>query len=696
MSSSGSTAAPAVTIGQIDTLEPIARHPSQTELDELCINTIRLLSADAVQHANSGHPGMPMGMAPAGYVLFTRLMRYNPHNPKWVNRDRFVLSAGHGCMLLYSLLHLTGYDLSLEEIKNFRQWGSKTPGHPEYGLTPGVEVTTGPLGQGISNAVGMALARRYLAAYFNRDGFPVIDYTIYVIAGDGCLQEGVSSEASSLAGHLGLGNLVVLYDDNRISIDGSTDLSFSEDVTRRYEAYGWNVLVVDGDGNDLDAITKALETGKRSTDKPTLIKLRTHIGFGSPNKQDTAEAHGSPLGNDEIKLIKKRFGWDVARTFHIPDEALKYFRRQVEKGEQSEEGWKELFHRYEQAHPDLAKQFLRAAERKLPENWEAVWKDNVPKFDPSVSMATREAQGKILDALMPNLPLVLGGSADLTPSNNTKFKGSTDFSKANPLGRYIRYGVREHGMAAIMNGIAVSDMVIPYGGTFFCFTDYMRPSIRLAALSHYPTIFVFTHDSIGLGEDGPTHQAVEHLAAMRAIPGLVVLRPADANETAYAWKFALEHRTGPVALALTRQKLPVLDQSTFATAANLSRGAYVLIGDPNPLVLLIATGSEVHLAVEAYRQLHAEGVRARVVSMPSWELFEKQSDEYKKLVLPVALKARVAVEAGVRLGWERYIGEGGEFVGMSSFGASAPAAVAFKNFGITTEAVVAAARKALG
>lgn len=696
MSSSGSNAAPAVTIEQINALERIPRDPSQTELDELCINTIRLVSVDAVQNAKSGHPGMPMGMAPAAYTLFTRHMRYNPQNPKWANRDRFVLSAGHGCMLLYSLLHLTGFDLSLEEIKNFRQWGSKTPGHPEYGLTPGVEVTTGPLGQGISNAVGMALARRYLAAYFNREGFPVIDYTIYVIAGDGCLQEGVSSEACSLAGHIGLGNLVVLYDDNHISIDGSTDLSFGEDVAKRYEAYGWHVLVVDGDGNNLDAINKAIEEGKRVTDKPTLIKLRTHIGFGSPNKQDTADAHGSPLGDDEIKMVKKRFGWDVERKFNIPDEALRHFRLQVEKGAKAEQEWKELFERYEESHPELAGEFVRAAARKLPGNWEAIWKEHAPKFDPTAQLATREAQGKVLDAIMPKLPLVVGGSADLTPSNNTKFKGSSDFSKSQPLGRYIRYGVREHGMAAIMNGIAVSDMLIPYGGTFFCFTDYMRPSIRLAALSQYPTIFVFTHDSIGLGEDGPTHQAVEHLAAMRAIPGLVTIRPADANETAYAWKFALEHRSGPVALALTRQKLPVLDQSKFSTAANLSRGAYVLVGDANPLVLLIGTGSEVHLAVEAYEQLRSEGIRSRVVSMPSWELFEKQSDEYKELVLPSSISARVAVEAGVRLGWERYTGDRGEFIGMSSFGASAPAGVAFKNFGITAGAVVAAARKVLG
>ncbi len=695
MSAQASTAPLAVTIDRLETLSRISRNPSQTELDELCINTLRCLAMDAVQHAKSGHPGMPMGMAPAAYVLWTRHLKHNPRNPKWVNRDRFVLSAGHGCMLLYSLLHLTGYDLSLEEIKNFRQWGSKTPGHPEYGHTPGVEVTTGPLGQGISNAVGMAIAEKYLAAYFNRDGFPIIDYKIYVVAGDGCLMEGVSSEASSLAGTLGLNNLIVLYDDNHISIDGSTDLAFTEDVAKRYEAYGWFVQTVGGDGNDLDAIEKAIVAAQNEHHRPSIIKLRTHIGFGSPNKQDTAEAHGSPLGEDEVRLTKKHLGWDPEKTFIIPEEALHQFRREVERGAARERQWRELVNRYEKAFPDLARQFTRAAQRKLPENWEALWNESVPKFDPSTPLATREAQGKVLDAIMPKLPLVLGGSADLTPSNNTKFKGSSDFSKSNRLGRYIRYGVREHAMGAIMNGIAVSDMLIPYGGTFFVFSDYMRPAVRLAALSQYPTIFVYTHDSIGLGEDGPTHQAVEQLASLRAMPGLIVLRPADANETAYAWKFALEHRSGPVALALTRQKLPVLDQIKYASAANVLRGAYVVIGADRPDVLLIGTGSEVHVALKAYEQLAAEGIGARVISMPSWELFEKQSAEYKESVLPSSVKARVAVEAGVKLGWERYIGEKGAFVGMSSFGASAPVDAVFKGFGITSDVVVAAAKKVI-
>jgi transketolase len=674
---------------------PLARNASLTELDQLCINTIRCLSMDAVQKAKSGHPGMPMGMAAPAYALWTRHLRHNPRNPRWVNRDRFVLSAGHGCMLLYSLLHLTGYDLSLDDIRNFRQWGSKTPGHPEYGHTPGVEVTTGPLGQGISNGVGMALAEKYLEAYFNRDGFPVLDYKIYVIAGDGCLQEGVSSEASSLGGHLGLNNLIVLYDDNHITIDGNTSLSFGEDVARRYEAYGWFVQTVGGDGNDLAAIEKALQAAKAEKNRPSLIKLRTHIGYGSPNKQDSHDAHGSPLGDEEIVLTKKQYGWDPEKKFFIPDEALAFFRKEVEKGAAREKEWNTLFAKYAEAHPDLAREFSRAAERKLPENWDQLWREAVPKFDPATPLATREAQGKILDAIMPRLPLVLGGSADLTPSNNTRFKGATDFSVANRIGRYIRYGVREHGMGAMMNGMAVSDMIIPYGATFFTFVDYMRAAVRLAALSHYPTIFVYTHESIGLGEDGPTHQAVEQFASLRAMPGLVVLRPADANETAFAWKYALEHRDGPTVITLTRQKLPVLDQTKYASAENTVRGAYVLAGSDKPSLLLLATGSEVSLALKAYDQLTAEGVRARVVSMPSWELFEMQSKEYRESVIPTGVKARVAVEAGVRFGWDRYLGEKGEFIGMSTFGASAPVDVVFKGFGITVENVMAAARKVL-
>jgi len=673
----------------------IQRHPGLSPVDELCVNTIRCLAMDAVQKAKSGHPGMPMGMAPAGYVLWTRHMRYNPRNPRWVNRDRFVLSAGHGCMLLYSLLHLTGFDLSLDAIKSFRQWGSKTPGHPEYGHTPGVEVTTGPLGQGISNAVGMALAQKYLAAYFNRDGFPVVDYHVYVFAGDGDMQEGVSSEACSLGGHLGLNNLIVVYDDNSISIDGPTSLSFGEDVGKRFEAYGWFVQTVGGDGNDMAAFELALNAAQREQDRPSLIKLRTHIGFGSPNKQDTSEAHGSPLGDEEVALTKKSYGWDPAKTFFIPEEALALFRRQVDLGAEREGEWEALFELYAAAHPGLAKEFLQAALRQLPADWDEIWKASKLSFDTGTQAATRESQGKVLDALMPKLPLVLGGSADLTPSNNTRFKGASDFSRENRLGRYVRYGVREHAMGAIMNGIAVSGMLVPYGGTFFAFSDYMRPAIRLAALSKYPTIFVFTHDSIGLGEDGPTHQAVEHLAALRAIPGLIVIRPADANETQQAWKFALEHRSGPVLLALTRQKLPVLDQATYARAENLAKGGYVLVPDANPRILLIGTGSEVQLALGAREELSKEGIRSCVVSMPSWELFEQQPQEYRDSVLPPEVKARVAVEAGVKLGWEKYLGEKGGFVGMSSFGMSAPVGVVFRNFGITVDHVVEAAKRSI-
>ena len=666
-----------------------------TDIEQLCITTLRCLSIDAVQKAKSGHPGMPMGMAPAAYVLWTEFLKHNPANPRWVNRDRFVLSAGHGCMLLYSLLHLTGYPLPLEEIRNFRQWGSLTPGHPEYGHTPGVEGTTGPLGQGIANAVGMALAEKYLAAHFNREGFPVVDYRVYVIAGDGCLQEGVSSEACSLAGHLGLDNLIVLYDDNRITIDGETSLSFSEDVTRRFEAYGWFVQAVDGDGNDLAKIRRALDAARREPSRPSLIKIRTHIGFGSPHKQDTAEAHGSPLGEEEVALTKKNYGWDPDKHFFIPDPALKKFRSETDKGAAREQEWNGLFEAYARSHPALGGEFRRASARSLPAGWDQLWASSVPSFDAGASMATREAQGKILDSLMPHLPLVLGGSADLTPSNNTRFKGAEDFSASRRTGRYIRYGVREHAMGAVMNGIAVSDLLIPYGATFFCFSDYMRPAIRLAALSKYPTIFVFTHDSIGLGEDGPTHQAVEHFAALRAMPGLVVLRPADANETAWAWKFALENRSSPTVIALTRQKVPVIDQHRFASAANLVHGAYVLTEEPDPSLILIGTGSEVSLCMKAHDTLVADGVRVRVVSMPSWELFEQQTPAYRESVLPAAVTRRVAVEAGVRQGWERYTGAGGVFIGMSTYGASAPVDAAYRGFGITAEAIVQAARKVL-
>jgi len=668
-----------------------AKNPGLSELDELCIQTIRFLSVDAIQKAKSGHPGMPMGMAPAAYVLWTKHLKYNPANPQWETRDRFVLSAGHGSMLLYSLLHLTGYRLSLEELKNFRQWGSKTPGHPEYEPEVGIEVTTGPLGQGISNAVGMAIAQKYLASYFNREGLPIIDYTIYVIAGDGDLEEGVSAEASSLAGHLGLNNLIVIYDDNHITIDGDTELSFTEDSAKRYKAYGWNVLVVEGDGNDMEAFEKALKKAKREKNRPSLIKLRTHIAYGSPNKQDTASAHGAPLGEDEIRLIKENFGWDPEKSFVVPDEVLAHMRKAVDRGKRAERKWNKMFEKYAQDYPEPAQQFRDAAAGKLSVNLDEL----LPKFEAGSSIATRKASGKVLDAVMPELPLLLGGSADLTPSNLTKFEGVEDFQTNKPDGRYIRYGVREHAMGAIMNGISVSGLARAYGGTFLVFSDYMRPAIRMAAMSKYPTIFVFTHDSIGVGEDGPTHQPVEQLASLRAIPNLLVFRPADANETTQAWKYALEHRDRPVALLLTRQGLGVLDQDKYGSAANLIKGAYVLVKADKPDVLLLATGSEIGVALCAAEGLAAEGISAQVVSMPCWELFEKQSQEYKDSVIPPETKARVGIEAGVEQGWGKYLGDKGIFIGMSSFGASAPGKICFEKFGITVERVLEAAKKSM-
>ncbi|MFH1613857.1 MAG: transketolase [Planctomycetota bacterium] len=665
------------------------KNPGLSELDELCVQTIRFLALDAVQKAKSGHPGMPMGMASAAYTLWTRHLRHNPANPKWPNRDRFVLSAGHGSTLLYALLHLMGYDLSLEEIKNFRQYGSRTPGHPEYRETPGVEVTTGPLGQGIANAVGMAIAKKYLANRYNREGFELFDYNIYAIAGDGCLQEGVGCEASSLAGHLGLDDLIVIYDDNHITIDGHTSLAFTEDAAKRYEAYGWYVQAVAGDGNDMVAFEKALENAKKEKQRPSLIKFSSHIGFGSPNFQDSEKAHGAPLGEEEVKLIKKKFGWDAEKTFVVPDQVLEHMRKAVKKGSELEKKYLDRLCAYGETCPSLAAELQGAANGKIPVDLEKL----LPKFDPASAIATRSASGKVLDAVMPNMPLVLGGSADLTPSNNTRFKGAEDFQKNNRSGRYIRYGVREHAMGAIMNGIAVNGFVRPYGATFLVFVDYMRPPLRLAAMSNYPTIFVYTHDSIGLGEDGPTHQPVEQFATMRALPGLVVLRPADANETASAWKYILEHPDGPAVICLTRQSLPVLDQQKFPSATNLEKGAYALIKHARPDVVLIATGSEVHLAIEAAVKLAANGTKAQVVSMPSWELFERQDKKYRDSVIPPDVKARIAVEAGVKMGWEKWIGDEGVFIGMSSFGASAPGKVCFEKFGITTEAIVKAAQK---
>lgn len=672
--------------------------PKRTTLDEaqrdqLCINTLRCLAMDAVQKANSGHPGMPMGAAPMAYELWTRFLKHHPNKPGWPNRDRFVLSAGHGCMLLYGLLHLTGYDLALDDLQQFRQWGSKTPGHPEHCLASGIETTTGPLGQGFSTGVGMAIAQKYLAAYFNRPGHEVVDYRIYGIVSDGDLMEGVASETASLAGHLGLDNIVYLYDDNHISIEGPTDLAFTEDARRRFEAYGWFVQEI-ADGNDLEAIEQALAAAQAEKGKPSLIKVRTHIAYGSPNKQDNAEAHGAPLGEEEVKLTKQNLGWPAEPKFHIPDEALAHFRKAIEQGARAEAEWQERLAAYRQAFPELAAEWDRYVRGELPAGWAA----KIPTFKPSDGpMATRQASGKVLNAVAPVLPLLLGGSADLAPSNNTYLKGFGDFSQGNCGGRNFHFGVREHGMGAILNGMALGGL-LPYGGTFMVFSDYARPAIRLAALMEAHSIFVFTHDSIFLGEDGPTHQPVEHLPALRAIPNLSVIRPADANETAVAWRVAIERRDGPVALALTRQGVPVIDRSRYASAEGLTRGGYVLADAPGkaPEVVLIASGSEVSVALEAYEKLTAEGIAARVVSLPSWDIFEKQPRDYKDEVLPPAVTARLAIEAAVPLGWERYVGTGGTVIGMRRFGASAPYKVLAEKFGFTAANVVQGAKELLG
>jgi transketolase len=658
-------------------------------IERRCIDTIRFLAAEGVQKANSGHPGMPIGMAPAAYTLWAQVMRHNPANPRWMNRDRFILSGGHGSMLLYSMLHLCGYDIALDDLKNFRQLNSKTPGHPEFNLDRGIEVTTGPLGQGVSNGVGMAIAQKYLASQFNKPDFPVFDYNIYAICGDGDLQEGVTSEACSLAGHLGLDNLVVIYDDNHISIDGNTELSFTEDVAQRFEAYHWNVIVMDGDGTDIEAIKQAVEQGRDQSDKPTLIKLRGHIAYGAPNKQDTHGAHGSPLGDDEIRLMKEAFGWDPNTSFHVPDEVREHMGELTGTGKALQAAWDEMFKHYTETYPDLAKQITLAAQGELPVDLDEI----LPAFEPGTSIATRSASGKILAAVMPKLPMILGGSADLTPSNNTWFAGAEDFQKDNYGGRYLRYGIREHGMGAIMNAISVSGLVRAYGGTFMVFADYMRGAMRVAAISKYPTIFVLTHDSIGVGEDGPTHQPVEQIASLRAIPNFLCFRPADANETVQAWKYVLEHADAPAALCLTRQGLPILDQDKYGSAAGLAKGAYVLVKAENPDVLLLATGSEVALALEAEQTLAKDGIKAQVVSMPCWELFERQEQAYQDSVIPPACKARVGIEAGVELGWHKYIGENGRFIGMSGFGVSGPQKACFETFGITTEAVVQAAKQ---
>ena len=657
------------------------------DLQLRAINTIRFLSADAVQQANSGHPGLPMGAAPMAFTLWTRHLRHNPRNPKWPGRDRFILSGGHGSMLLYSLLHLTGYDLPLEELKNFRQWESRTPGHPEYGLTPGVETTTGPLGQGFGQGVGMAIAASHLAAVFNKPGQEIIQSYIYGIVTDGDLMEGVSSEAASLAGHLQLGRIIYLYDNNHISIDGSTDLAFTEDRAARFEAYGWHVQKIQ-DGNDVDAIDSAIRAAKLDP-RPSLIAVRTIIGFGAPKRQGTAKAHGEPLGDEELNAAKENLGWPVEPRFLIPGEVLEFYRGAVDKGREAEQDWQLRFEAYKNLYPELGAALDRRLKGELPDGWDT----GLPSFAADAKgMATRAASGKVLNALSEKLPEMVGGSADLTPSNNTKFEEAGDFQKDDRTGRYIRFGVREHGMAAALNGMNLFGGVIAYGGTFLIFSDYMRPAIRIAAISGIPTVFVFTHDSVGLGEDGPTHQPIEHLASLRAMPNLVVIRPADANEVTEAWKFAIHHRNGPTALALTRQNLPIIDRSITAPATGLERGAYVLRDFGEPEIILIASGSEVSLVYEAAQRLHEEGRGVRVVSFPSWALFEKQDEAYRDSVLPKNIMARLAVEAGATLGWERYAKS---MIGIDHYGASAPYKVIFEKLGFTVENVVAKAKELL-
>ncbi len=663
-----------------------------SDIDQLCVNVMRGLAMDAVQKANSGHPGMPMGAADMAYVLWMQFLKHNPRNPLWPNRDRFILSAGHGSMLLYILLHLTGYDITLDDLKQFRQWGSKTPGHPEYDPHLGVELTTGPLGQGFGTGVGMAIAERWLAHHFNRPGFPIVDHYIYAIVSDGDLMEGISHEAASLAGHLGLGRIIYLYDDNHISIDGPTSLAFTEDVAQRFTAYGWHVERVDG--HDREAIAQAIEAARQETDRPSLIIARTHIAYGSPNKQDTASAHGAPLGEEEVRLTKERLGLPPDRTFWVPDEVYTHMRQAVKRGEEWEREWREMFERYRQAYPDLAEEFERALDGKLPEGWDV----DLPTFEPGQNIATRKASGAVLNAIAPRVPYLIGGSADLTPSNNTYLQGFGDLSRSNPAARNIHYGVREHAMAAALNGMTLHGGLIAYGGTFLVFSDYMRPALRLAALMNIPTIFVFTHDSAWIGEDGPTHQPVEHLPSLRAMPNMTVIRPSDANEVVEAWRYALTHRDGgPIALLLTRQGVPVLDRSRLAPASELHKGAYVLVDAQNgkPELILLASGSEVPLVVAAWEELEKEGISTRVVAMPSWEIFERQPENYKREVLPPEVTKRLAVEAAMPFGWERYVGNEGDVLGIDHFGASAPYKVLMEKYGFTVENIVARAKALL-
>ncbi len=666
---------------------------SNKDINQLSINTIRFLAVDAVQKANSGHPGMPMGCAPIAYRLYTKYMKHNPANSHWLNRDRFILSAGHGSMLLYSILHLCGYKISMNDLKSFRQWKSITPGHPEFGLTDGVETTTGPLGQGFSNAVGMAIAQEYLASLFNKPEIKILDHFIYGICSDGDLMEGISHEAASLAGHLKLSKLIFFYDDNGITIDGKTSLAFSEDIKKRFEAYHWQVLTVN-DVNDISQIDKAVEEAQKEKNKPTLIITKTNIGFGSPNKQDSASAHGSPLGEAEVKLTKKNLGWWEDKFFYIPDEVSDHFNQLKNNFSNYEDEWNKLFETYKKKYPNAAEQFVKVFNYDFGD----LWINALPAYtNYSEKIATRSASGKVINSIVEYLPTLIGGSADLHPSNDTYINNSSNFSAENRAGRNFHFGIREHGMGGVLNGMAIYGGLIPYGGTFLIFSDYMRPSIRLASLSGVRPIYIYTHDSVGLGEDGPTHQPIEHLASLRAIPKLIVIRPADANETVEAWKFAIEHKGSPVAIALTRQKIPVIDRTKFATAENLSKGAYVLNqSEKNPEVILMASGSEVSLALEAFNALQSEGIKTRVVSFPSWEIFEAQSGEYRQSVFPKSVKARISIEAGVKQGWEKYIGDFGEAISIEKFGASAPYEIIFKEYGFTKEAVVVSVKRVLG
>ena len=670
--------------------------PKTQNLEQLCINTVRLLSVDGVQKANSGHPGTPMGIAPMGHVLWSESMHYNAKSSQWPNRDRFILSAGHACMFQYSFLYLTGYKLTLDDLRNFRQLHSKTPGHPEYGLTDGIEVTTGPLGQGFANGVGFAIAQKHLAARYNKPDFTLFDYKIYAIVSDGDMMEGVTSEAASLAGHLGLGNIIYLYDDNHISIEGDTALTFNEDVAQRFEAYGWHVQVLP-DGNDVAAIAKAVKNAQAETTRPSLIKIRTHIAYGSPNKVDTAGAHGAPLGAEEVKLVKEFFGFDPALSFVVPEEVLTFYRTAGEKGAALEKKWNELFANYKKSYPELAAEYEGSLTGQLPEGWEAKLPTFTAADGKDGKMATRQASGKVLNAIAAGLPALIGGSADLSPSTDTNLKGYESFSAEHFDGRNFHFGIREHSMGSALNGMALTKGVIPYGATFLIFSEYMRPPIRLAAIMKIRPIFIYTHDSIGLGEDGTTHQPVEQLASLRSIPNITLIRPADANETAQAWKVALEHQGGPVVLVFTRQVLPILDQSRGGKATELVKGAYILSeAGKTPDLILIATGSEVELILKAQDALKQQGIAASVVSMPSWELFEKQDAAYKEKILPKAIRKRLAVETASPMGWHKYVTDEGDVLAMTGFGESAPAEELYKEFGFTVENVVKKAKALLG